>query len=184
MTVNIDNHTQRFLYILMFRVNRQTDYAVRVLLALAKKPQGTRISTQEIGREMLVPRVLIQRIVATLANSGFIVTQAGRDGGISLAHAPSQINLLQVVELFEGPIILSDCILKQGDCPFELKCPVSCQWKRLSDLLREEMARTTFEQLVEDAKRIEAELHNPASSPKPIPVSVVKNLPLADNLSV
>jgi Rrf2 family protein len=168
----------------MFRVNRQTDYAVRVLLALAKKPQGTRISTQEIGREMLVPRVLVQRIVASLAGGGFIVTQAGRDGGISLAHLPSQITLLQVVEHFEGPIVLSDCILKQGDCPFELKCPVSCQWKRLSDLLREEMARTTFEQLVEDGKRIEAELHHSASSSKAIPVSVVKNLPLADNLSL
>ena len=112
----------------MFRVNRQTDYAVRVVLALSKKPHGTRLPTSEIGREMLVPPSLLQRIVAELANGGFIETQAGRDGGISLAHLPSEITLLQIVEHFEGTIILSDCILKQGDCPFENKCPVNCQW--------------------------------------------------------
>lgn len=140
----------------MFRVNRQTDYAVRVVLALSKKPQGTRISTSEIGREMLIPPALLQRIVAALANDGIIETQAGRDGGIALAHLPRNINLLQIVERFEGPLTLSDCILKQGDCPFENRCPVNCQWKRLSDLLRTEMSRITFEQLVEDASRIEA----------------------------
>ena len=66
----------------MLKINRQTDYAVRVILALSKKPQGTRISTSEIGREMLIPPALLQRIVAELANGGFINTQAGRDGGI------------------------------------------------------------------------------------------------------
>lgn len=152
----------------MFRVNRQTDYAVRVMLALSKKPQGTRLPTSEIGREMLIPPALLQRIVAELASKGFIETQAGRDGGISLAHLPSQINLLQIVELFEGPLILSDCILKEGDCPFENRCPVNCQWKRLSDLLRDEMSRITFEQLVDDSKRIESTLTTASHVTKPV----------------
>ncbi len=34
----------------MFRVNRQTDYAVRVLLALSKLPPGTRMTTAEMGQ--------------------------------------------------------------------------------------------------------------------------------------
>jgi Rrf2 family nitric oxide-sensitive transcriptional repressor len=149
----------------MFRVNRQTDYAVRVVLALANRPEGSRLTTSEIGREMLIPPALLQRIVAELASSGYIKTQPGRDGGISLARYPRDITLLQIVERFEGALVISDCILKEGDCPFEDKCPVSCQWKRLNDLLREEMNRTTFQQLVEDGKRIEATLRYPASIP-------------------
>ncbi|MCK6584526.1 MAG: Rrf2 family transcriptional regulator [Anaerolineales bacterium] len=149
----------------MFRVNRQTDYAVRVVLALSKKPEGTRISTAEIGREMLIPPALLQRIVAGLANGGFIKTQPGRDGGISLAHLPRQITLLQIVEHFEGDLVISACVLKEGDCPFENKCPVSCQWKRLNDLLRDEMSRVTFQQLVEDGIQIESTLMHTASIP-------------------
>lgn len=149
----------------MFRVNRQTDYAVRVVLALANRPEGSRLTTAEIGREMLIPPALLQRIVAELASGGFIKTQPGRDGGISLARLPREITLLQIVERFEGTLVISDCILKEGDCPFEDRCPVSCQWKRLNDLLRDEMNRTTFQQLVEDGIRIAATLRHPASIP-------------------
>ncbi len=166
----------------MFRVNRQTDYAVRVVLALSKKPQGTRVPTSEIGREMLIPPALLQRIVAELANGGFIKTQPGRDGGISLASLPCEITLLQIVEQFEGPLVLSDCILKEGDCPFESKCPVNCQWKRLNDLLRNEMAHTTFAQLVKDGEQIEAALTLPASNPLKV-VPAAPNLSLADNVN-
>ncbi|MDD2923391.1 MAG: Rrf2 family transcriptional regulator, partial [Anaerolineales bacterium] len=96
----------------MLKINRQTDYAVRVILALSKKEMGKRFSTSEIGREMLIPPALLQRIVAELANGGFIHTQTGRDGGVSLARTPKEITLLQIVERFEGELYLSECILK------------------------------------------------------------------------
>lgn len=153
----------------MLRINRQTDYAVRVILALSKKAAGKRFLTSEIGREMLIPPVLLQRIVAELADGGFIHTQAGRDGGITLAHEPKQITLLQVVEHFEGELYLSDCVLKPGECPFEMRCPVHCQWVRLKNILRDEMARITFEQLVEEGNLIEANL-SAEKLPTPIPV--------------
>ncbi len=165
----------------MFRVNRQTDYAVRVVLALSKKPQGTRLPTSEIGREMLIPPALLQRIVAELANSGFIKTQPGRDGGISLAVLPNQITLLQVVERFEGPLVISDCVLKEGDCPFENSCPVSCQWKHLNDLLRAEMARITFQHLVEEGIQLEAKLNHSGSIPLEL-VPATPTIPVTDRI--
>lgn len=151
----------------MLKINRQTDYAVRVILALSKKEMGKRFSTSEIGHEMLIPPALLQRIVAELASGKFINTQAGRDGGITLARAPKEITLLQVVEKFEGELYLSDCILKPNECPFESRCPVHCQWVRLKNLLRDEMSRVTFEQLVEEGKQIETNLmKNAASRPR------------------
>ena len=65
----------------MLRINRQTDYAVRVVVALAKEKMGTRISTKEIGNSMLIPQNFLPRIVAKLAQSEIITTFAGRDGG-------------------------------------------------------------------------------------------------------
>lgn len=155
----------------MLRINRQTDYAVRVILALSRKPKGTRLPTSEIGREMLIPPAMLQRIVAELAAGGFIETQAGRDGGITLARDPEQITFLQVVEHFEGELYLSDCVLKPDECPFQRKCPVHCQWIRLKNLLRDEMERITFHQLVEDGNLI--------ASPVPAPDSVTTGIPLA-----
>ncbi len=156
----------------MLRINRQTDYAVRVILALSKKGTSKRVPTAEIGHEMLIPPSLLQRIVAELAGGGFILTQAGRDGGITLARAPKEITLLEVVEHFEGELYLSDCVLKPGECPFDRKCPVHCQWVRLKNILRDEMARITFEQLVEEGSLIESNLTKNASRyPNPVPVT-------------
>jgi Rrf2 family protein len=165
----------------MLRINRQTDYAVRVILCLSKKETGKRFSTSEIGREMLIPPALLQRIVAELAGGGFINTQAGRDGGITLAHEPKDITLLQIVEHFEGEIYLSDCILKPGECPFEMRCPVHCQWVRLKNLLRSEMSRITFKQLVEEGSLIESTLTTNASS-HPIPVPVTNNVHFTEKI--
>ena len=162
----------------MLKINRQTDYAVRIILALSKKENGRRYSSAHIGREMLIPPALLQRIVAELAAGGFIRTQAGRDGGISLAYAPQEITLRQVVEHFEGEIFLSDCILKPGECPFERKCPVHCQWIRLKNLLRDEMERITFQQLVEEGNLIETNLTSTGSH-NPKPDSVTNPIPLA-----
>lgn len=135
----------------MLRINCQTDYAIRVVLALAKKPAGTRVPTSDIRKEMLIPAAFLQRIVAALANNGFIATQPGRDGGITLAHSPAKITLLQVVEAFEGPIVLSDCVADPLTCPFGPTCPVNRRWGRLRDLMRDELSRVTFTDLVQDA---------------------------------
>jgi len=48
----------------MLQINRQTDYAARVILALAKRPPGTRLASGHIQREMLIPKALMPRIVA------------------------------------------------------------------------------------------------------------------------
>lgn len=167
----------------MLRINRQTDYAVRVILSLSKREAGKRVSTSEIGREMLIPPALLQRIVAELASGGFINTQAGRDGGISLAHAPKDITLLQVVEQFEGELYLSDCVIKPEECPFSTKCPVHCQWIRLKNILRSEMEQVSFQQLVEESRLIEAELLKKSASRALKADSVTSDILLAKNIA-
>jgi DNA-binding IscR family transcriptional regulator len=39
----------------MIRINRQTDYAIRVVLSLAKREPNLRVSTTEAQQEMLIP---------------------------------------------------------------------------------------------------------------------------------
>lgn len=135
----------------MLRINRQTDYAVRVVLALAQQPMGTRISTKEIGRTMLIPQNFLPRIVAKLAQAEIIATFPGRDGGLQLAHAPEKITLRDVVEAFEGPLLLSECMLGNDFCPFESNCMVRTRWERLQRVILEELASTTFLDLAKEA---------------------------------
>jgi Rrf2 family protein len=137
----------------MLKINRQTDYAVRVVLALAKRGEGTRLSSSDIQQEMLIPKSFTSRIVARLSRGGLINTFAGRDGGITLSRPASQITLKDVVELFEGPILLSECMQVKGedDCLFQSDCPVRPRWGRVQVAMMREMASISIEDLAKEA---------------------------------
>jgi Rrf2 family protein len=140
----------------MLKINRQTDYAVRVILALAKHGIGTRLSSKSIQQEMLVPPALMMRIVAQLARKGLLNTYPGREGGLMLPRPASQITLKDIVEAFEGPILLSQCLQAKGedDCPFQSNCPVRSKWGRVQAAMLREMATITFEDLSQEAMGI------------------------------
>jgi len=140
----------------MLKINRQTDYAVRVVLALAQRGEGTRMSSANIQKEMLIPKAFMTRIVAQLSREGLVNTFPGRDGGLMLPRPASQITLKDVVEVFEGPILLSECMQVKGedDCPFQSNCPVRSKWGRVQVAMLREMASITFESLAMEAAGI------------------------------
>ena len=138
----------------MIRINRQTDYAIRLILSLARREDGKRVSTAEIRKEMQIPPAMAQRIVADLARGNFILTFPGRDGGLVLSRPPHEINLRQVVEHFEGKFFISDCLMDGGDCPFDNNCPVRFRWARLQAQIIQELEQITFEDLAQDALSI------------------------------
>lgn len=139
----------------MIRINRQTDYAARVILALSRRGPERRVPSAEIQQEMQIPPALARRIIAELARGGFLLTYPGREGGLSLARPAGEINLRQVVEHFEGKLYLSDCLLARGECPFDDKCPVRCWWARLQTLLLQELEKITFAELAQESGALE-----------------------------
>ena len=128
----------------MLRINRQTDYAIRVLLMLAQQPAGTRLSSFEIASEMLIPSAFLSRIVAQLAQAGLLVTFPGREGGLQLPRPAEKITLKDVVEVMEGRFLLSECMTGEEACPFEGNCRVRCRWTMLQASILDELNCTNF----------------------------------------
>lgn len=125
----------------MLKSDRQTDYAVRVLLALAKSGEGARLSNTNIQEAMLILPMLIARIVAQLAHAGLVNTFAGREGGCMLCRPVSQITLKDGVEAFEGLILLSEWMQakSESDRPLRSDCPVRSKWGRVQVVMLREM---------------------------------------------
>lgn len=140
----------------MMRINRRTDYAVRVMLALAKQPFGTRLSTEMIKDSMLVPRAFLQRIIADLSRAKLIVTFPGPNGGLQLSRLAEDINLRHIWEAIEGPLLVSECLQSPQDCPLSAQCPVRGRWGRLQRLMVEELESTDLNQIALEANAIAA----------------------------
>jgi|WetSurMetagenome_2_1015567.scaffolds.fasta_scaffold54155_2 Rrf2 family protein len=135
----------------MLRINRQTDYAIRVILKLAQLPAGVRLSSSSIRQEMLIPPAFMGRIVAQLAQADLLLTFPGRDGGLQLPRPAAEITMKEVVEAMEGHLLLSECMTGQEACPFEGDCRVRCRWIKLQARIMDELKSTTFADLASES---------------------------------
>ena len=121
---------------------------------LAQQPEGTRLPSAQIGREMLIPPAFLGRIVAHLAKANLLVTFAGRDGGLQLPRPAAQISLKEVVEVMEGPFLLSECMTGEEASPFEGNCRVRCRWINLQARILDELKATTFADLARESSQV------------------------------
>lgn len=149
----------------MFRINRRIDYAIRVLLALAKLPAGTRRLTRDVQDEMLIPPAFLQRIIADLSKTGLLETYPGPKGGLKLGRPAGEITLGNIWEAIEGPLCISNCVLDKHSCPLGSRCPVRGKWSRMQALILQELQSTTLEQLAQEAQLISAQNEPEAIAP-------------------
>lgn len=140
----------------MMKINRRIDYAIRVMLALAKEQEGSRLPTKTIQRDMLVPRAFLLRIIADLSKANLIITYPGPKGGVQLARNAEDINVRQVWEAIEGPLLISDCLEQPKDCPLNAGCPVNARWAKLQGLFMDELESANMKSLAMEAFRLSA----------------------------
>lgn len=99
------------------RLSRHTDYALRVLIHLAARPDR-RASIAEIARAYAISENHLMKVVHMLGRAGFIHTVRGRGGGIGLARPANEIGIGAVVRHSEPDLNLADC----GDCLIAPAC--------------------------------------------------------------
>ncbi len=99
-----------------------TDYSLRVLIYLGL--QRDRLSTvSEIAGSYGISRNHLVKVVHNLSSLGFIHSTRGKGGGLSLARAPEQINIGDVVRNTEANFDIVECFDgKQRNCPITTVC--------------------------------------------------------------
>jgi len=130
-------------------MSMQTDYALRVLLDIATNWRDAGVATRQLAERQHVPRVFLTKIVAQLASNGYLRTQRGKGGGVMLGKKPTQINLLEVVEMFEGRLRATACTASEHFCFFGGKCAIRDLWLGGEERLRDYLAGMTLADLVE-----------------------------------
>ncbi len=146
-------------------LGRKGDYAVRAVLDLARNYGGPRRKSREIAADMEIPERYLPQILAILVRSGLLAAMAGPDGGYSLTRDPSEVTLLEVVEIAEGPVRAMQCLLRGGPCNWNGVCPLHDSWSRAQEALAAELAVTNFA----DLARRDAEIEQGETGPLPPP---------------
>jgi len=99
------------------RLSRHTDYALRVLIHLAARPERL-ASIAEIARAYAISENHLMKVVHMLGRAGFVRTVRGRGGGIELAVPAADIRIGDVVRHGEADLNMAEC----GECLIAPAC--------------------------------------------------------------
>ena len=130
------------------QITRQADYAVRAILHLSRQNGGERAATSHIAQEQHIPPSFLAKIISQLSIAGLLHTSRGARGGVTLARAPKDITLLEVIEAIDGPIQLNECVGDNGLCTFDDDCPLKPVWCEAQEDLVTRLRDTNFADLL------------------------------------
>ena len=85
-------------------ITTKSPYAVRALAELARRGNAAPVPIGEIARARDIPVQFLEGLFATLRRAGILQSQRGVKGGYTFARQPSDVTVLEVVELLEGEL--------------------------------------------------------------------------------
>ena len=89
------------------RMSRSTAYAIGALVQLADAPPSVPVPCSKLAQAGEMPERFLLQILRSLVNDGILQSTRGVDGGYSLTRPLSEITLLQIFEVSDGPMTSS-----------------------------------------------------------------------------
>lgn len=126
-------------------VGRRVDYALRALSYLAAQAPGRIVSRAEIESKQDIPSSYLSKIMKDLVAAGLVLSHPGCQGGFTLAKPATAINVREVYESVEGPLVLMQC-LEKGEhfCRYDAVCPQISIWDRAQSLVAGYLAKVSL----------------------------------------
>src|SRR3990167_7626738 len=115
-------------------ITRNTDYAVKALRYICRN-KGKITSVKDLTYELDIPRPFLRKILQILNKKKLLKSFKGRGGGFMLSSSPEKIFLIDLIEVFQGPFMLNECIFKKEICSNRYNCAL----KRKIDDIEEDV---------------------------------------------
>ncbi|MBC8423644.1 Rrf2 family transcriptional regulator [bacterium] len=132
----------------MLQITRQTEYAIRGLLELSERDDGTPIRLKTLAEACDVSEAFLAKIFQMLSQHNVVKSHRGVKGGFSLGRARDQITLREVVEICEGGIALNHCLRRNNGCDRVADCKVHGVWTTAQAAMTKALDETTLEDLL------------------------------------
>ncbi len=129
----------------MLRISKLTDYGTMILVHLAVRARGAKdgvvdpehlcsASDVAAGTRLALPTV--QKLLKLLARSELVRSVRGAEGGYALARNPATITAAEILDVFEGPLSITECSTADSRCELEDGCPTGGAWQKINRGIR------------------------------------------------
>jgi len=129
-------------------ITRDTDYAIRALLAAASEP-GKMTNVDELVKKTKIPKPFLRKIVQTLNKHKLIKSFKGRGGGFLLSVDPADLTIIDIIEVFQGEFRLTECFFRKKACPRKEICKLKKSTDDIADYVKSKLREISLASLAE-----------------------------------
>jgi Rrf2 family protein len=131
----------------MDMLRRNTDYALRLMVRLAKRHRKGAVPTRVMAEAEDVSYQLACKLLQRLHAAKLVESCMGPKGGFRLSRKPTDISILKVIEVIQGPLRLNRCLLSDAACPRQDGCPVRVKIGALQDRMERYLGGVSLAEL-------------------------------------
>ncbi len=137
------------------KLSTRGQYGTRALLELALHQGQGPVLLRDIAQRQQISLQYLEHLISPLIAGGVVRSTRGARGGVSLARAPEEIRLSEVVRLLEGSSAPVECVDNPEACNRSELCVTRDIWGELKQAIDGVLESTTLKDLVERQKRKE-----------------------------
>ena len=140
------------------RVSSKAHYGLRMMTEFARGFGTGPVSLSEVSRVEQLPLAYLEQLAGQLRRGGLLESTRGVHGGYSLTRRPSEISVLDIVQLVEGEVAPVECVAHDyvaGHCAREADCASRGLWRRLKQSIDSVLSETSLEDLLADHQLVD-----------------------------
>lgn len=139
-------------------LSKKCKYAIHALVHLAKEPEK-KFLIKDISTSCNIPKKFLEAILLDLKRAGILGSKQGKGGGYFLRRNPAEVNLAEVVRLFDGAIAAVPCATHKfyescQECEDEETCAVRDAFLQIRNATVELLKADTLEGLVKKEAKL------------------------------
>lgn len=129
-------------------IRRNTDYTLRAMVNLAKHYGNEPVSTRTISNEEEISYQLACKLMQKLHDAELVDSCMGPKGGYQLKKEPAKINILEIIQVIQGPLSFNRCLLAIDACSRQNDCPISTKLAELQKYVGNYLSDITLDELL------------------------------------
>ncbi len=144
-------------------LSKKTKYAINALVYLAKASGKGPILISQIAENENIPQKFLESILLDLKNAGILSSKKGKGGGYYLHKKPTEVNIAEVMRLFDGPIALLPCVTYKyyercEECKNEETCGIRDVFLEVRNKTVELLKKATLSSIMRREKKLAAQI--------------------------
>lgn len=142
-------------------ISKKCKYAIHALVHMAHTPEK-KFLIKDISRSCRIPKKFLEAILLDLKRAGVLGSKQGKGGGYFLRRTPAEVNLAEVVRLFDGAIAAVPCATYKfyescAECEDEETCTVRDAFLQVRNATVELLKSNTLQDMVEKENKLRVE---------------------------